>query len=295
MNAMKPVLTVSLGVHTDSLSRRLDEAGIIYRWQQAASEQLLLVDSESNSERIAELIHDWRLEQSSSRGMVDVQSIKTWLVRSTRLFPLTVLLMVINVVCLPAGLSLADSGEVTELLRALSPYAIVLSREGYLLQPLAEGLADGAWWRLLTPTLLHFSWLHITFNLLWVWEVGRRIEYIHGWRWLAVVTMTASVAANALQAIFAPMQLFGGMSGVVFAYLGYVMIWDWLRPNSRIGLAKGIYLVMLAYLILGFSGFIDLLGLGSLANGAHLGGLLAGMALGSIRAFLHRELVSPGQ
>ena len=47
MNAMKPVLTVSLGVPTDSLSRRLDEAGIIYRWQQAASEQLLLVDSES--------------------------------------------------------------------------------------------------------------------------------------------------------------------------------------------------------------------------------------------------------
>ena len=227
--------------------------------------------------------------------MVDVQSIKTWLVRSTRLFPLTVLLMVINLVCLPAGLSLADSGEVTELLRALSPYAIVLSPQGYLLQPLAEGLADGGWWRLVTPMLLHFSWLHITFNLLWVWEVGRRIEYIHGWRWLAVVTAIASVAANALQAIFAPMQLFGGMSGVVFAYLGYVMIWDWLRPNSRIGLAKGIYLVMLAYLILGFSGFIDLLGLGSLANGAHLGGLLAGMALGSIRAFLHRDLVSPGQ
>ena len=188
MNAMKPVLTVSLGVPTDSLSRRLDEAGIIYRWQQAASEQLLLVDSESNSERIAELIHDWRLEQSSSRGMVDAQSIKTWLVRSTRLFPLTVLLMVINVVCLPAGLSLADSGEVTELLRALSPYAIVLSPQGYLLQPLAEGLADGGWWRLVTPMLLHFSWLHITFNLLWVWEVGRRIEYMHGWRWLVIVT-----------------------------------------------------------------------------------------------------------
>ena len=68
MNAMKPILTVSLGVPTDSLSRRLNEEGIIYRWQQAASEQLLLVDSESNSERIAELIHDWRLEQSLSAG-----------------------------------------------------------------------------------------------------------------------------------------------------------------------------------------------------------------------------------
>ena len=292
---MKPILTVSLGVPTESLSRRLDDEGIIYRWQQAASEQLLLVDSESNSERIAELIHDWRLEQSSARGMVDLQSIKTWLVRSTRLFPLTVLLMVINLVCLPAGLSLADTGEVTELLRALSPYAIVLSPQGYLLQPLAEGLADGGWWRLVTPMLIHFSWLHITFNLLWVWEVGRRIEYVHGWRWLVIVTALASVAANALQAILAPMQLFGGMSGVVFAYHGYVMNWGWFRPNNRIGLAKGVYIVMLAYLFLGFSGFIDLLGLGSLANGAHLGGLLAGMALGSIRAFLQRDSVSPGQ
>ena len=34
---------------------------------------------------------------------------------------------------------------------------------------------------------------------------------------------------------------------------------------------------MLGFLILGFTGVIDLLGLGNLANGAHLGGLLAGM------------------
>ena len=43
---------------------------------------------------------------------------------------------------------------------------------------------------------------------------------MHGWRWLVIVTVIASVAANSLQAIFAPMQLFGGMSGVVFAYPG---------------------------------------------------------------------------
>ncbi len=39
-----------------------------------------------------------------------------------------------------------------------------------------------------------------------------------------------------------PLQLFGGMSGVVFAYLGYVMVWDWFRPALKIGLAKGVYI-----------------------------------------------------
>ena len=90
------------------------------------------------------MIHDWRLEQSSARGMVDAQSIKTWLVRSTR-FPLTVLLMVINLVCLPAGLSLAERG-VTELLRALSPYAIVLSSG--ISASTRRRIGDGGWWRL---------------------------------------------------------------------------------------------------------------------------------------------------
>ena len=117
-----------------------------------------------------------------------------------------------------------------------------------------------------------------------MWEVGRRIEYIHGWRWLAVVTI-ASVAANALQAIFAPMQLFGGMSGVVFAYLGYVMIWDWLRRIAGSGWPRDL-LSDARLPVLGFQDSLICLAWFS-RQWAHLGGLLAGMALGSIRAFLH--------
>jgi GlpG protein len=37
---------------------------------------------------------------------------------------------------------------------------------------------------------------------------------------------------------------------------------------------------MLGFLALGFTGVLDLLGLGALANGAHLGGLLAGAVIG---------------
>ena len=58
------------------------------------------------------------------------------------------------------------------------------------------------------------------------------------------------------------------------------MVWDYLNPRARIGLAPAAYWVMIGFLLLGFSGLLDLLGLGALANGAHLGGLLAGAIVG---------------
>ena len=40
--------------------------------------------------------------------------------------------------------------------------------------------------------------------------------------------------------------------------------------------------IILLFLLLGFTGMIDLLGFGAIANGAHLGGLMAGMTMGFI-------------
>ena len=50
-----------------------------------------------------------------------------------------------------------------------------------------------------------------------------------------------------------------------------------------------IYVFMFVFLALGFFGVIDLLQLGSMANGAHLGGLLAGLLLGAAFALLERR------
>jgi GlpG protein len=55
------------------------------------------------------------------------------------------------------------------------------------------------------------------------------------------------------------------------------------------GVPNGIYIFMLAYLVIGFTGVIDLLGLGSLANGAHLGGLIGGVVTGGLAGLLARQ------
>ena len=293
--ALKPLMTLPRSAGADALGETLRAHGIECVFKQQGSSLVLYVRENAPEGLLAELIHEWRLNEAASRSMIDVRGLKLSAVRAFRGFPWTLALMLLNVICLPAGLFLTDAGEVTRMLGVLTLYPLELTTQGYVLAPVSRVVESSEWWRFVSPMLLHFSWLHITFNLLWVWEVGRRIEFAHGALWFLGVTLVASMAANGLQAWLAPMQLFGGMSGVVFAYLGYVMVWDWFRPQLKIGLSKGVYVVMIAYLALGFSGLIDLLGLGSLANGAHLGGLLAGMVLGSFRAMLSRGSVAPSQ
>ncbi|GIS01901.1 MAG: hypothetical protein CM15mP103_04520 [Gammaproteobacteria bacterium] len=38
---------------------------------------------------------------------------------------------------------------------------------------LESGVTGGVWY----PTLIHFGWLHVVFNCLWLWEFGQRIEH----------------------------------------------------------------------------------------------------------------------
>jgi len=203
-------------------------------------------------------------------------------------YPLTLGLIVINVILFPVGMGFSPE-TVGDLFRLLMFQDLQEVGGEYYFVALGESLAAGEWWRLLTPMLVHFSWLHIVFNLLWVWEIGRRIETINGTLALLAVVVISSFAANVSQYLMSGPGLFGGMSGVVFGLLGHSLVWSRMVPERNTGLSSGIYIFMLVYLVVGFTGAIDLLGLGSLANGAHLGGLLGGLATGAIAGFAGRR------
>jgi GlpG protein len=139
-------------------------------------------------------------------------------------------------------------------------------------------------WRVLTPIFLHFSLLHIVFNMLWYWDLAGRVERQQGsWRllWVAVVI---GVLSNIAQALHSPGVRFGGMSGVIYGLLGYCWLWGRLRHSRELAIPKPVMVVMVAFMVICMAGFTELVGLGATANAAHLVGLLVGLALGGLTA-----------
>jgi GlpG protein len=130
-------------------------------------------------------------------------------------------------------------------------------------------------WRLFTPSLMHFSLMHLAFNLLWWWYLGGKIENRLGLAPLAILLLIGGTLPNALQYFMAGPN-FGGLSGVVYALVGYTWVMGIRRPAAGIDLPPAYMMFMLLWLALGFT---DLLGI-SMANGAHLGGLFVGLAQG---------------
>jgi GlpG protein len=150
-------------------------------------------------------------------------------------------------------------------------------------------VASGQWWRLLTPMLIHFGFLHLAMNTLWYWELGRRIEVRQGPWMLLGLTLLFSLAANFAQYLHAGPSLFGGLSGVLYGLLGHCWIFQRLAPNNAYRLPPGVLVMMLAWLLICMTGVFELLQFGAIANAAHVGGLLAGCLTGLLGGALARR------
>ena len=279
----------------------LNQAGIAHRVHESGEHQLLWVNTPEQKAAVLQAYFHFQrgelptvstgLEPKSHSGAVSAAlfPIFSAALRS----PLTMTLIVANLLCFPATFGI-DEGTLGPWLRTLTFLDFHEIGGKLYFADLNYTLESGQIWRLVTPMLLHFGLLHIVFNLLWVWEIGRRIEVVNGAGWLMALVFTSSLAANLTQYYLSGPGLFGGMSGVVFGLLGFSFIWSRLVPLKGHGLPKGIFIFMLVFLVVGFSGAIDLLGLGSLANGAHLGGLIAGVLLGLL-AFGMTQVLSEKQ
>ena len=137
-------------------------------------------------------------------------------------------------------------------------------------------------WRLFSPMLLHFGVLHLAMNGLWYWELGRRIEYRHnGWVLLGL-TLVFSLASNIVQYRYFGPALFGGLSGVLYGLLGYCWILQKFAPHPAVALPTAVVAMMLVWLLICLTGAMGTLGLGQIANGAHVGGLVAGCLAGAL-------------
>lgn len=288
---MIPALDVDRDIDLSLFSTFLRQQGIAHRIAEEGTRQVIWVHSEEHADFVNELYArfdrgEFRLE-AGSRPPVLFRTGGVPVAAQLRRVPATAVLILVNLLCFPATFGM-DQGEASLALRALTFIPFELRGDFVAFGTVADVFERGEFWRLLTPMFLHFGFLHITFNLLWVWEIGRRIEMMGGALRLLLVVLVSSLFANLLQFMVSGPGFFGGMSGVVFGLLGYALVWSRLVPRKDLGLPAGIYIFMLGFLALGFSGIFDLLIPGTLANGAHLGGLIGGLFVGGLAVLLER-------
>ena len=193
--------------------------------------------------------------------------------RLLRVFPITLFTIFFGI--LGALLIQYDQQMKVVSLLTFQPMQVMGDKIG--LASVFYGMELHQYWRLITPIFLHFGIFHILFNGLWIWEFGRRIEFRFGGSFLVLSILGIAIVSNGAQYWWEGPSLFGGLSGVLYGLLGFLWIHHKQVPHPTTALPPGIIGFMLFWLALCMSGAINMFIDGSIANAAHVGGLLAGM------------------
>lgn len=139
-------------------------------------------------------------------------------------------------------------------------------------------LAYGQVWRFVTSCFLHFGIIHILFNCWAFWDLGRLSERFWGAKQVFAAFILSGIVGSA-GSFFWHTLVWGsptnsaGASGAICGLLG-LLLGAYYKDRRHIGEFLGSQLIRWAVLILVF-GLVA-----GADNGAHVGGLLAGGALG---------------
>ena len=143
-------------------------------------------------------------------------------------------------------------------------------------------IKQGEIWRLFSPAFIHFGFLHIIFNMMWLHRLGGEFEGRLGTGWFVVFLLVTATISNlaqygiSLPPLFQHGPTFGGMSGVVYGLAGHAWIRGRQDPRSGIELDESTFTFLMIWFFLCFLPFMPI------ANTAHTFGLLVGLAWGWI-------------
>lgn len=159
-----------------------------------------------------------------------------------------------------------------------------------------DGIKHGWIWQILTFQFLHAGLMHLLVNMFVLWSFGRAIEYMLGKRGFLKLYFLSGFAGGIVQILLSLISVrFGNPAsptiGASAGICGLIAAFALLNPNSVIYLffilpMRALYfLPLLIAISLGLLiySFVDYGAHGTefggqIANGAHLGGIMAGIA-----------------
>jgi len=136
---------------------------------------------------------------------------------------------------------------------------------------------DGEWWRLVTTGLLHGNLIHIAFNGIALFSLGRVIVALVSPSLLSIVFLVSVITGSVASLYLGHAPASVGASGGILGCLGFLLVVtqkfrnelpDYLRINLIMSC------IVIAIFGLAGSHFID--------NAAHVGGFVGGIVLGEL-------------
>ncbi len=141
---------------------------------------------------------------------------------------------------------------------------------------------------LLTAVFLHGSWAHILFNMYWLYKLGGLLEItIPRYAYLGFVIASAMVSSGVELCLFGHSGI--GISGVVYALFGILWAGRGTYQGWRIEVNSETFRTFVAWAVICV--VTTTMGIMNVANGAHFGGMLFGMALGWLFIAPRRQTV----
>ncbi|WP_166264511.1 rhomboid family intramembrane serine protease [Marinobacter caseinilyticus] len=278
---MYRVKQIETDVDLSVFSVWLKQQNVGHRITEEGGQQVLWLDNPDHAEAVLQALEQF-LAEPELRAAVDatiqspVHVAGRWQ-PSPRHAP--VVLGVIIVAVIIAWATGLGQSQLSTLLMFVDPREYSWSSMDQRIAAFADTMVRGQFWRLVSPDFLHFSWPHIIFNSVMLWFLGSQIEWFDGKARLAVLFVVASLASNGLQYVVSG-PLFGGLSGVVYGVLGYC----WLSQHrlARFQFPPALIVFAVAWMLIGFTPLPEWLGLGRMANEAHLGGFVAGLLVATV-------------
>ena len=179
---------------------------------------------------------------------------------------------------------------------------MIVKRDWALFDKLPSGtlfgkIREGELWRLISPVLLHGGWLHILFNMAWLFILGRQIEERIGKIRYLALSIILGVVANIAQ-YFASGPIFLGYSGIITGMVGFIWMRQKLAPWEGYPLQRSVIAFITVFVAIMFG--IELISMAlqffhkteiypNIANAAHIIGALCGMALGRFPFFARSQ------
>jgi membrane associated rhomboid family serine protease len=132
-------------------------------------------------------------------------------------------------------------------------------------------VAQGDWWRLVTSMFLHGFVLHIVFNMVALWYIGRPVEEYLGSLRYALLYLVSGLAGSAGALVADPTGVTVGASGAIFGILGAMLILEWNATGRFGGAAASLIAINLVFNF-AYNGAG-----GNISIGGHIGGLIGGI------------------